>query len=314
MPLSLNTQQQQQSTQETPQQQQQTEHVETMVEDIIETIIETMNEEMNENTTNITLDASAGIVAENSMESFILRPPSSSPAPAPASTIGYISQTMGRREPISMSMHRGPFIPDNDISYTMPSSGARGLTEPSRSNIPHNINTMDENIRITLLFPPMELNTTNRLQSQNAIRFDLSQNLLNENSEIELLKYSSIEHPLDVRCPISLTDFTANSDVIRHKTCLHIFDKDSLVQWLQTRNTCPMCRRNIAQNQTRRIQPTPQTQPTQPTSQTRENTNFFTGLLNGLLLQSNQRTRERNRDGEREIDRDNLDPDVLYFI
>ena len=43
-------------------------------------------------------------------------------------------------------------------------------------------------------------------------------------------------------CPICLTDFTGQNNLVASlDNCNHIFHYDCVAQWLRTRNTCPMC-------------------------------------------------------------------------
>ena len=49
-------------------------------------------------------------------------------------------------------------------------------------------------------------------------------------------------------CPIARTNFEDDDDVLQIIHCGHIFKKESLLIWFQTKRTCPICRHNITQN------------------------------------------------------------------
>ena len=49
-------------------------------------------------------------------------------------------------------------------------------------------------------------------------------------------------------CPIARTNFEGDDDVLKIIHCGHIFKKESLLTWFQTKQTCPICRHNITQN------------------------------------------------------------------
>ena len=51
-------------------------------------------------------------------------------------------------------------------------------------------------------------------------------------------------------CPITRTNFENNDDILKIIHCNHIFKKESLLTWFQTKQTCPICRYNITQNTT----------------------------------------------------------------
>ena len=48
-------------------------------------------------------------------------------------------------------------------------------------------------------------------------------------------------------CPIARTNFENNDDILKIIHCNHIFKKESLLTWFQTKQTCPICRHNITQ-------------------------------------------------------------------
>jgi len=46
------------------------------------------------------------------------------------------------------------------------------------------------------------------------------------------------------QCPIDLTDFTPESDIVE-LACGHIFCRECILTWLNTTSTCPYCRREL---------------------------------------------------------------------
>ena len=63
-----------------------------------------------------------------------------------------------------------------------------------------------------------------------------------ENCEIFI--YSQDTSNNQIRCPISMTDFT-NNDICVRLPCNHIFKIRPLLQWFSRARTCPLCRRSI---------------------------------------------------------------------
>ena len=64
----------------------------------------------------------------------------------------------------------------------------------------------------------------------------------------ENITFSEINNPLNLQCPISLTQFQANQTVTRIRQCQHIFDSSCINQWFQTNVRCPVCRYDIREN------------------------------------------------------------------
>ena len=49
----------------------------------------------------------------------------------------------------------------------------------------------------------------------------------------------------DTVCPISLDDFVIGESICKINVCGHIFKRNSLLQWVSSRNQCPVCRASI---------------------------------------------------------------------
>lgn len=76
-------------------------------------------------------------------------------------------------------------------------------------------------------------------------------NLLTEEEIAEATeetKYGDIIEPLSERCPISYIEFTPDTTVTQIKQCKHIFDVNSLSEWLSRKTTCPVCRCDLKLN------------------------------------------------------------------
>lgn len=76
----------------------------------------------------------------------------------------------------------------------------------------------------------------------------LASNLLSEEeirNATEQISYGDINNPLSERCPISYIEFQNETNVSRIKHCQHIFDPNSLAEWLTRHNTCPVCRYDL---------------------------------------------------------------------
>ena len=49
----------------------------------------------------------------------------------------------------------------------------------------------------------------------------------------------------DTVCPISLDDFVVGESICKINVCGHIFKQNQLLQWVSSRNQCPVCRAHI---------------------------------------------------------------------
>lgn len=58
----------------------------------------------------------------------------------------------------------------------------------------------------------------------------------------------------DAVCPISLDDFVIGESICKINVCGHIFKERSLLQWVSTRNQCPVCRANIVSREHATVQ------------------------------------------------------------
>jgi len=65
------------------------------------------------------------------------------------------------------------------------------------------------------------------------------------NECVETVTFGSIVRPINNVCSITHDAFEPNHQVSRIRQCGHIFNPDSLTQWLRINNTCPTCRHNL---------------------------------------------------------------------
>ena len=59
------------------------------------------------------------------------------------------------------------------------------------------------------------------------------------------IKYRDIEMPINTSCPISLTTFQANDEIIQINRCGHNYTPQSLMEWFREHTICPLCRIDI---------------------------------------------------------------------
>lgn len=54
--------------------------------------------------------------------------------------------------------------------------------------------------------------------------------------------FCTIPNPINSTCPITRESFLPTQNVLMIRSCHHIFNKNALMIWISTRNTCPLCR------------------------------------------------------------------------
>lgn len=57
--------------------------------------------------------------------------------------------------------------------------------------------------------------------------------------------YGEVEHPPNTCCPIQMDIFNENTEVSQINKCKHLFCRQEIRRWLETHNTCPLCRTSI---------------------------------------------------------------------
>ena len=65
------------------------------------------------------------------------------------------------------------------------------------------------------------------------------------NVATHIIRYGNIIQPQNSTCPISLTPFEDNTQVMRIRYCGHLFIPDELQTWFQQNVRCPLCRYDI---------------------------------------------------------------------
>lgn len=59
------------------------------------------------------------------------------------------------------------------------------------------------------------------------------------------ITYNNIIRPVNTRCPISLTEFNSNSEVMMINYCRHLFYPNEILNWFRSNVRCPICRYDI---------------------------------------------------------------------
>ena len=62
---------------------------------------------------------------------------------------------------------------------------------------------------------------------------------------VETVVFGNIVNPINNVCSITHDLFEPTQRVARIRHCGHIFNSDSLAQWLRMNNTCPTCRHDL---------------------------------------------------------------------
>ena len=96
-------------------------------------------------------------------------------------------------------------------------------------------------------------NNNNRDLSYNItdINYDNSYILVDNNDDISnshlynVSEFRLIESPINNICPITRERFYDNQNVLMIRNCRHIFNKSSLMMWINNHNSCPNCRASI---------------------------------------------------------------------
>ena len=57
----------------------------------------------------------------------------------------------------------------------------------------------------------------------------------------------------DLVCSICLDEFEEDQNLSEFKECKHLFHKECIEQWIQTKGTCPMCRHEMDLQQSNRV-------------------------------------------------------------
>ena len=103
--------------------------------------------------------------------------------------------------------------------------------------------------------------------------------------------YSDVIRPVNSRCPITLNEFSDNSEVVMIIHCGHLFSPNELINWFRHNVRCPICRYDIRNyNNIRHI-----------------NTNIQSNISNSEILNSNNQdiVNDENDDNDDDDDSEN---------
>jgi hypothetical protein len=62
---------------------------------------------------------------------------------------------------------------------------------------------------------------------------------------VETMSYTDLSGNTQTTCPIDMSEFTEEDDIMRIRHCGHIFREENLVRWFETNTCCPVCRYDI---------------------------------------------------------------------
>lgn len=142
----------------------------------------------------------------------------------------------------------------NNQRFPLPLRGQRGVNNNQR--FPRSQQT---NYVTPLSFTTRFDNNYNVLENFNDIFGSIFTNLLNTPQEdvivrpstqqienaTQIVRYDTIENPTHECCPIDLSPFNGNDNVMQIKHCKHIFHPNNLRSWFNNSVKCPMCRYDI---------------------------------------------------------------------
>lgn len=127
-------------------------------------------------------------------------------------------------------------IPENitadiqpDMPLYTPLSSENTMFNNSIYNFLNNTNTTNTN-----------RNTDN---ANNSNTEDRNLTMLEINQSITTITYDESQE--EIRCPISLEDFTIGEQICKINICGHIFKRDALFRWFTNHSRCPVCRCNV---------------------------------------------------------------------
>lgn len=84
-----------------------------------------------------------------------------------------------------------------------------------------------------------EFTRSQRRQENSPLSYDIIQ------QETKIIPYCTIINPINDICPISQVQFDLIDSVMQINNCKHNFNPYSLLRWLNSNSTCPMCRSQI---------------------------------------------------------------------
>ena len=61
----------------------------------------------------------------------------------------------------------------------------------------------------------------------------------------EQIRFSTVENPTNIQCPITREDFSDSDNILRIRHCGHLFNQAALTRWFNSHVRCPLCRYDI---------------------------------------------------------------------
>ena len=121
------------------------------------------------------------------------------------------------------------------IPPTTPTSSTPLTSSSSRSGSRYNIEFLYSYI------PSQE----NRELNSEMVDVPIYPTLEQINNAVTNIPFSSIQNPLNERCPIRLENFGPNDIVSQIISCGHVFSSSGIQEWFQSNVHCPVCRYDI---------------------------------------------------------------------
>ena len=90
-----------------------------------------------------------------------------------------------------------------------------------------------------------EENVSRHLRGLDVEFSNLLLSYLNRPQSIRQCIYQNIISPINTICPITQELFQPNDEIIMLSNCGHVFQKNSILIWLNQNSTCPCCRTNV---------------------------------------------------------------------
>ena len=146
----------------------------------------------------------------------------------------------------------------NNINQSLENIFTNYLLGSLGNNITNlNTNASDNNDQYVIRFDtfiPSNNNNSNRDLSYNItdINYDNSYILVENNNDdisnshlYNVSEFRLIDSPINNICPITRERFYDNQNGLMIRNCRHIFNKSSLMMWINNHNSCPSCRASI---------------------------------------------------------------------
>lgn len=151
--------------------------------------------------------------------------------------IPYNNQNNTRNEHFNQYNWQNIFSAMYDTMYENPSTAnnvnnANNNFHHSRTNPINNQNVNFYSRQFPIRFRRVNLNTMNDVE------------IPTRNPDLigTVRRFGDIINPRNDRCPISQLDFTPDQQVFVTNTCNHIFDNNSIREWMNRNHYCPLCR------------------------------------------------------------------------